>query len=194
MDILGITKSKTRESLFKLYFSDTNKKYYLRELERILKFPVQNIRRELINLEKLGIFQKEKQGKEVYYFLNKKSPIFDELKKIISKTIGIEAQIKKSIKGLNNVKIAFIFGSFAKEEEDSFSDIDLMLIGKPNEDKLISKITKIENQLGREINYHIFSAADWKKKIKEKNSFLENLLSHPKIFLISNQNELRRIS
>ena len=97
MDILGITKSKTREALFKLYFSDTNKKYYLRELERILKFPVQNIRRELINLEKSGMFQKEKKGKEVYYFLNKKSPIFNELKKIISKTIGIESQKSKRL-------------------------------------------------------------------------------------------------
>ena len=194
MDIFRITKSKTREALLKLYFSNINEKHYLRELERILKFPVQNIRRELLKLEKARIFQKEKKGKEVYYFLNKESPIFNELKKIISKTIGIEAQIKKNLERLGNIKIAFVFGSFAKEKEDSFSDIDLMIIGKPNEDKLISRITKIENQIGREIDYHIFSSTDWRNKLKEKNSFLENISSQPKIFLVGNEDELSRIS
>lgn len=193
MDIFRITKSKTREALLKLYFSNPNKRYYLRELERILNFPVQNIRRELLALEKTGIFRKEKTGKQLYYFLNKKSPIFNELKRIISKTIGIEAQIKKILTELSDIKVAFIFGSLAKEREDSLSDIDLMIIGRPDEDELISKITKLESRLDREINYHIFSPRDWKKKLQEKNSFLENILSQPKIFLIGNKDELSRI-
>lgn len=193
MDIFRITKSKTRKAIIQFYFYNPEKKYYLRELERILNFPVQNIRRELLELEKSGIFKREKLGKQVYYFLNKESPIFNELKKIISKTIGIEAQLKKVLTKISNIKIAFIFGSYAKEKEDSFSDIDLMLIGSPNEDKLISKITKIEREINREINYHIFSLTDWGGEIQEKNSFLENILSQPKIFLIGDGNDLSKI-
>lgn len=193
MDIFRITKSKTRKDLLKLYFSDPNKKYYLRELEKVLNLPVQNIRRELLSLKKTGIFQKEKRGNQVYYFLNKRSPIFNELKRIISKTIGIEAQLKKNLRGLSNVKIAFIFGSFAKAKEDSLSDIDLMIIGTPDENLLVSKIMRAERELNREINYHIFSSTDWKKQIKKKNSFLENILSQRKIFLIGNKNDLSRI-
>jgi len=68
-----------------------------------------------------------------------------------------------------------------------------MIIGDPNEDLLISKISKLESRLDREINYHIFSLADWKKKLKEKDSFLENILSQPKIFLIGKKDELSRI-
>ncbi len=176
MDIFRITKSKTRKAILQLYFYNPEKKYYLRELEIILNFPVQNIRRELLELEKSGIFKREKMGKQVYYFLNKNSPIFKEI------------LIK-----ISNIKIAFIFGSYAKEKEDSFSDIDLMLIGGPDEDKLISKITKIERKINREINYHIFSLTDWKKKIQEKNSFLKNILLQPKIFLIGNKNDLSKI-
>ena len=113
MDILNITKSKTRKAILELYFNHLEKKYYLRELEKIIHFPVQNIRRELLKLEKTGIFKREKSGNQVYYFLNTKSPIFNDFKNIITKTIGIENQIRVALSDLNGVSKAFIFGSFA---------------------------------------------------------------------------------
>lgn len=183
MDIFKITKSKTRSKILELYFFDPAKKYYLRELERIIGFPVGNIRRELIPLEKSGLFQKEKQGKEVYYFLNKKAVLFEELKKIISKTIGMEEQLRKELKKIRGIKKAFIFGSFAKNKEKSGSDIDLMIIGTVDENPLISKISRLESRTGREINYHLFDEAEWSKKSKT-DSFLKAVESGPKIKLI----------
>lgn len=194
MDILKLTKSKTRRKIFQLFFSDPEKKYYLRQLERILDIPVGNVRRELLSLEKSGLFEREKVGNQVFYSLNKESPIFEEVKKIVSKTIGVEWSLKKALKEIEGVKIAFVFGSFAKEREDSLSDIDLMIIGEPNEDMLLSEISELEEKLSREVNYHIFSVADWRKGLKESNSFLANILSQPKIFLIGEENELSRIS
>jgi ADP-ribose pyrophosphatase YjhB (NUDIX family)/predicted transcriptional regulator with HTH domain len=84
MKLNDLIKSKTREKILKFYFSHRNKKYYLRELERILDLPVGNIRRELISLEKLGIFRKEKKGNLVYYSLNKESSFFKVIEHIIS--------------------------------------------------------------------------------------------------------------
>ncbi len=97
---------------------------------------------------------------------------------------------KNVLKKIKGIKLAFIFGSYAKGKEDSLSDIDLMVIGRPTEDELISEILKVEKKLSREVNYHIFSLADWKKRIKGDNSFLKNILSQAKIFLIGNENEL----
>lgn len=193
MDILKLKKSKTRRKILQLFFSDPNKKYYLRELERILNLPVGNIRRELLGLEKAGIFKREKIGNQIYYSVNRQSPIFEEFKKIVSKTIGVEASLQKALKKIKNIKVAFIFGSYAKGKEDSLSDIDLMIVGTPDEDLLVSKIVKLEKQLNREINYHIFSEKDWKKKIKEKDPFLENVLFQPKIFLIGKDAELSKL-
>ena len=192
MDIFKLTKSKTREKIIRLFFSDIEKEYYLRELERILDIPVGNIRRELLNLEKSGLFKRSKKGNLVYYSVNKSSPIFEEFRKIVFKTIGAEGLIRKALAKVENIKIAFIFGSYAKEEEDYFSDIDLMIIGNPNENELVAKISRIEKKIGREINYYIFSHLDWDKKIKEKNSFIENISAQPKIFLIGDQNDLSR--
>lgn len=194
MDILNLKKSKTREKILRLFFSDLTKKCYLRELERTLNIPVGNIRRELLSLEKAGLFKREKVGNQVYCSVNKESPIFEELRRIVSKTIGVEGLIKNALKKIKGIELAFIFGSYAKGKEDSLSDIDLMVIGKLNEEELISEILKVEKQLSREVNYHIFSPTDWEKKLKEKKSFLENILAQPKIFLIGNQNDLSRLS
>jgi len=194
MDIISITKSKLRSRILRLYFSHPEKEYYLRELERLFKKPVAYVRRELLNLERAGLFISQFKGKERYFRLNKKYPLYQEIKKIVFKTVGVEGSLKKILKNIKNIKVAFIFGSYAKGTEDYLSDIDLMLIGAPDEDKLISPIRKLEEGIDREIYYHIYSPSDLKKKINQKDSFIENVLIGPKIFLIGDKNDLPRFN
>ena len=183
MNIFKITKSKTREKILHLFFSDVEKKYYLRELERILDISVGNIRRELLLLGKSGLFRREKIGNQVYYSLNKDSALFEDFKNIVFKTIGVEGTLKKELKKIKGIKRAFIFGSFAKNREDSLSDIDLMIIGDIDEDLLISKISKLEKQFRREINYHLIDEKEWEEKTK-KDSFIKAIVAAPKIKII----------
>lgn len=193
MDIFKLKKSKTREKIVRLFFSDISKKYYLRELERILGFSVGNIRREILSLEESSILKKSKNGNQIYYYVNKESPIFEEFRKIVSKTIGVEAQIKEFLEKIDGITLVFIFGSFAKEKEDQFSDIDLMIVGNPDESIIISRIFKVEEKLAREINYSIFSEKDIQKGLRKKNVFLENVMENSKIFIIGDQNDLEKI-
>ena len=190
MDIFRITKSKLREELLTLYFFNPNKKYYLRELERILNFPVGNIRRELIKLESTGLFLSESKGNLVYYYLNQSYPLFEELKSIIFKTSGASKMLQNILVKFKDIDRAFIYGSFAKGEEREDSDIDLLIIGEVNEDKLIEEIDKLEKKLQREINYAIYEKEDFKKKKKEGNSFILDILKEKKIFLIGDENGL----
>ena len=190
MNIFNISSSKTRKAIFELYFSHPEKKYYLRQLEKMLNFPVQNIRRELINLEANGIFKKEKSGNQLFYFINRDSPIYSDIRNIISKTIGIENQIKESLSEVNGISKAFIFGSFADGAQDSLSDVDIIITGDINEDALIEKISSLENKFQREINYHIYSEKEFTEKRKEENSFISRILSKPVVFLIGeNENK-----
>jgi predicted nucleotidyltransferase len=183
MEIINITKSRTREALLRLFFLDSEKKYYLRELERILDISATSIRRELLSLEKSGIFEREKAGKQIYYFLNKKSVVYDDLKNIVFKTIGIEGVLKKEISEVMGIKRSFIFGSIAKNKQNTLSDIDLMIIGDVDEDVLIKRISKVEGVLKREINYHLFDEKEWEEGQKE-NSFLMAIVEGPKIEIV----------
>ena len=190
MDMFRIAKSKLREELLVLYFTNPNKKYYLRELERILNFSVGNIRRELLKLENAGLFLSENKGNLVYYYLNQSYTLFDELKSIIFKTSGAPKMLQNILEKFNGISQAFIYGSFAKKEEREDSDIDLLIIGKVDEDKLIEVISKLERKLQREINYAIYRKEDFKKKKKEGNPFILDILKEKKIFLIGDENGL----
>jgi len=190
MDMFRITKSKLREDLLALYFTNPNKKYYLRELERILNFSVGNIRRELIKLESTGLFLSENKGNLLYYCLNQSYPLFKELKSIIFKTSGVPRMLHNVLEKFDDIDQAFIYGSFAKGEEREDSDIDLLIIGEVNEDKLIEEIGKLERKLQREINYVIYEKEDFKKKKEEGNFFILDISKEKKIFLIGDENGL----
>lgn len=188
---LHFTKNQTL--ILELFFNDPEKTYYLRELGRILDKEPGVFQKDINKLVESGILISEYRANSRFFKLNKYHTLYKELKSIFFKTMGGEGKLKELFKDIKNIKIAFIFGSYAKKKEDSFSDIDLMIIGNPDEDLLLPKISKLESKLDREINYHIFSPGDWKKSLKEKNSFIESILAAPKIFLIGTKNELSGI-
>lgn len=190
MDVLQITKSKLRQRLLSLYFTNPDKRFYLRELERTLNSPVANIRRELVKLEKLGLFLIENKGNLVYYYLNQAYPLYPELKGIILKTSGVPITIKTLLGKIKGIKQAFIYGSFAKNEQKSTSDIDILIIGTVNENKLVAACRKLEKELQREINYTLYSPTDFDRKKKAKDPFVLEVLKQPKVFLIGSEFEL----
>ncbi|OGT21855.1 MAG: hypothetical protein A3K16_05320 [Omnitrophica bacterium RIFCSPLOWO2_01_FULL_45_24] len=190
MDITNLFKSKTRKALFRLFFTNPENKYYLRELERLLGIPVSMIRKELIRLTKEGSFLSEKRGNLTFYYPNKSYPLFDEFKSIVFKTIGAAGLLKEILEKIKGVEIAFIYGSFAKDEAGAESDVDLFIIGKISEDELIKELGKAEKELKREINYSLYRRADFEKKKNEKDSFITDLIENNKIFLIGDKDEL----
>ena len=190
MDITNIFKSKTRKALLRLYFSKPESEYYLRELERILEIPVSMIRKELLRLEEDGMFMSKKKGNLTYFYLNKTYPLFDEFKSIVFKTIGIKGSLKGILDNTKGVEIAFIYGSFAKNEENAKSDIDLFIMGKVDEDELVEEISRLEKIIKREINYSLYTKDDLNKKKKEKDSFILDLIDSPKVFLLGDKNDL----
>ncbi len=188
---LKFTKNQTL--ILEIFFNNPDKSYYLRQLGRFLDKEPGVFQKDINKgVEQSGLTS-ERQGSIRLFALNKNHLLYPELKKIFFKTIGTEGKLKALVNSIKDIKVAFIFGSFAQDKEDSFSDVDLMIIGSPDEDLLVSKVSSLESRLGREINYSIFSERDWKKEIKEKNSFLENILAKEKLFLIGNEKDLSKI-
>ena len=190
MDMLRITKSRLRKDLLNLYFTNPEKEFYLRDLERVLDYSVANIRRELIKLEKDGLFDTRKRGNLQYYSLNKKYPLYDEFKSIVSKTAGIKWSLKPVLEKIKGIKASFIYGSFAKSEEKQGSDIDVFIIGNVSENLLIDSLARVEKKYQREINYALYNFDDFVKKKRNKNPFILDVLKQPKIFLIGGENDL----
>ena len=190
MDITKIFKSKARMALLRLYFTNPDKEYYLRELERILSTPVSVVRKELVALEKSGIFKLSKKANLCYYSINKEYPLYSELKSIVFKTVGIQGALTTLLSCIPGIEVAFIYGSYAKSESNTKSDVDLFIIGNIDENSLLPEITKLEETLHRDINYSLYSRKDFIKKKNNKDSFIKDITENKKIFLIGDKNDI----
>lgn len=176
--------------ILNLFFQDPDKEYYMREIARILDKEPGHFQAYLNSLVKDGILKDEKKGPLRYFSLNKAHPLYDELKTMVSKTLGIESKLKKIVNEFDKIESAFIYGSIARNTENSFSDIDLILIGEANEDLLLALLSGAESELKREINYQIYSKKEFKQKLKNKNEFLTKVLKESKIILKGNVHDI----
>ncbi|MBU1163960.1 nucleotidyltransferase domain-containing protein [Patescibacteria group bacterium] len=176
--------SKIQKKVLAYFFTNPQKEHYLRELANILSIDPGNLSKNMKELTKQSFFNTKKVGTSKMFILNNKHPLYHDLKKIIFKTEGIEGSLKKIISQFLTVKKAFIFGSYAHGNEAQFSDVDVMIIGQVEEDKLVSEVRILEKKLGREINYILMTQQEFDQKRKKKNPFLENVLGDKKISLI----------
>jgi predicted nucleotidyltransferase len=190
IESLYIAKSKIRQDLLALFFTNPSKKYYLREIQRILGHSAGSIRRELLKFQKDNLFNTQREGNLLYYALNMKHPLFKELKAIVAKTVGIEGSLRNALSSVRKIEIAFIYGSFAAKREKGASDIDLMIIGNPDTSQLNENIATLEKRLRREINPTIYAFAEYKAKKKAKSGFITDLLRNPKIMVIGKEDDL----
>ncbi len=186
----ALIASKTKRDILKRFLSNPDEKYYVRQLAAILNSSAGTIHRELTKFEKSGILKSENVGNLRFFYINKMNPLFTELKQMVFKTEGVKGRIEIELKDLKGLGAAFIYGSFAKEQERADSDIDLFLVGDIDENELIPKISALEREFNREINFTIYTAKELKQEKENKNSFILELLKKPKIFLVGDKNDL----
>lgn len=185
--------SKTRVEILKLFLFNPEDSFYQRQISALIHQSIRGVQREVEKLQSIGLIERSPQGNRVYYKANKKCPIFEQLKMIFFKSAGIAGVLKKNLKKNPNIKVAFIYGSYAKGEENLLSDIDLMVIGSITSKELSSILSKPKRALAREINYAVFSQKELRRRLKNKEHFLNAVLKEKKIFIIGNANELKAI-
>ncbi len=176
MDITNILfKSEIRRKILARFFAGEDRRFYINEMARLVGTTQGTCRRELNKLADAGILIKSKEGNLQYYEVNKQYPFHKEFSTIIHKTIGIDASIKEALKKIEGIEYSFIFGSYAKKEFKPESDIDLVVVGDIKEDDLIKTLKDVEKSVEREINHHIYSAEEFKRKV-QSSSFMKNII------------------
>jgi predicted nucleotidyltransferase len=114
---------------------------------------------------------------------------------MIQKTFGLVEVLRTALAPLlPAVRVAFVYGSIAKGTEHAGSDVDLMLVGDAiNYGILLSALAPVEQVLGRTINPTPYTLEDFRKRQREQQHFLMRVLEQPKLFLIGDENDLRRL-
>jgi DNA-binding transcriptional ArsR family regulator len=165
----------------------------MRELARQLDVPPSSLQRELKSLVEGGILRLKREGKQVYFQAASDSPIFEELRGIILKTAGLADVIKAALKPLaHSILWAFIYGSVARAEEHSASDVDLMIVGTVSLADVSAALHRVERKIGRAVNPTIYNSREWKSKVKSREHFVTTVLGSKKIFVLGDAGEFSR--
>jgi predicted nucleotidyltransferase len=182
--------SRIRAKILGWLFTHPEESFFVRQIALILKEDPTNVSREMAKLEELGILRSKRNGNLKHFQANQECPFFEELKGLVLKTTGVAGRIRASLDKLAGIEYAFIYGSYAKGEEKADSDVDLLIIGDVDMDRLDSNLGKLEKTLGREINYVLYSMEEFKSKKKAKDGFLMDVLRGKKIMLVGAENGL----
>lgn len=176
--------SKLRQQILSLFFLNEDKQFYVRQVAYKLGCSPMGAQKELKRLEDEGILQFEHLGRLKLYSLNKKNPAYSDLRGLIIKSFGLVSLLSQKLKAIEGIKEAFIYGSFAKDEADSSSDIDLFVIGDVDYKKLNLLISQFESQFGRELNIEYMKPQEVEARLQEKDAYTNDVLSGRKIPVI----------
>ena len=184
--------SKTRVALLSRLLMNADKSFYIRQLAKETNIPYSMLYKEEKNLASLGVVNEEKKGKVTLVSVNKKLPYFAELKGLVMKTAGLASLLGNALSKLTDVRYALIYGSFASGQETESSDVDVLIVGNVGEERILKAVSAIEEKTGREINYIVWSEAEFRKRVRSKHHILTETARKPVIMLIGEENEFRR--
>jgi len=186
--------SRAKRKLLKLFITNPDRNFYGREISKLTSESPNGVRRELANLEKAGLVKSRSEGNLKYYSLVQSFPFYPELKKIIYATIGLGDYLVEKFKDPHQIELAFIYGSVARNEETSRSDIDLFVVGEIDEAELHSLVSQVEADIKRSINYVLMSGKEFQRRLNEGETFVKRIMSEEKIILRGDPNVHRGIN
>ena len=182
------SSSRIKLLRFFLSFDAVENRFFVRELTRKLSLQLNSVRRELQNLEKLGLVSSEGRDaqKKKYYKLNKDFALYKELKALFSKSeVFIENKLVEDLKQLGKINLLVLTGHFTGLTE---SPTDMLIVGKLNRKALAEKIAEFEREISGNINYTILNPAEFKYRKDVTDKFLYGILENKKITVINDFN------
>jgi uncharacterized protein len=182
---------KTRQAVLGLLFGQPERRFYLRELVAASGGSASQVQKELARLTEAGLAVREPGGRQVWFHANPHSPVFGELKSLMSKTAGIADALRAALEPFaRRIRIAFVYGSVARGEHDAASDVDVLVVGTVRPSALAQAKIALGTRLGRPVQFVVLSTDELKDRLAERDHFTTSLLRQAKIWLVGSESDL----
>lgn len=175
--------------MLRLFYSNPNRSFYVREITRKIDEQINSVRRELSNLLSIGIISSDTTNNRLYYEVNQSYEYFKPLSMIFGggemtvksedeeavvpvapKTVDPEAA---EIATLGNVELALYTGQFTRDET---TGIDMLIVGDVNQTKLQKFMSALEAKEKKDIRYVVMSPKEFGYRRQVKDRFITNVL------------------
>ena len=164
---------------------------HVREIARAIGKAPGTLLRELNALAAAGVLVRKPLGNQVHFQANPACPIYEDLRNILKKTVGVADVLREAIAPLGpKIRAAFVYGSVARGEERPGSDLDLMVVGEARFADVVAALAPAQEALRREVNPNVYPALEFGKKLAARDPFLGRVLTERKIFIIGGEDDL----
>ncbi len=182
--------SKVRVKILKQFLLNPEEDYHIRALVRLLNEEINAVRRELKNLESFGLLKSTKQANKIVYTLNKNCPFLYELRSMILKDSEELRLMAKVLGTIKNIELALITQAYMTKKYIDENDIDILIIGGPDINKLTKEMNKVEKELDRELKMAVLTKEDYEYRKKRREKFILDVLEKDKIILLGSPNKI----
>jgi predicted nucleotidyltransferase len=180
----------TQQRVLALLFGQPDRSYFATELIGLARAGSGAVQRELKRLVESGLVTVSRVGTQKHYQANHASPVFDELRSLVNKTVALHEPIRNVLKPFKErIAFAAIYGSVAKHTDTAASDIDLLIVSdEMTLEQLYTALVIAEEDLSRKINPTLYTSEEFARRKKMGSGFLTRVLVGELVVLIGNEN------
>lgn len=192
MGIADALFSPVQQRVLALLFGQPERRFQSAELIRLARSGVGAVHRQLARLEEAGLVTVTRTGNQKHYQARRDSPIFGELHSLVVKTVAVAEPLRRALASLaGSIRAAFVYGSLAKGTERAGSDIDLLIVSDALQyPDVFEALQEAETVLGRKVNPTVMTAAQWRAKHSQADSFVSRIARQPRVFLFGSEDDL----
>lgn len=187
--------SKTRIRLLRLFFRNTERSFFVREMSRELGVQINAVRRELdllvqstlvIETDAPGDVNKAKAGAQLrkYYRVNPGSLIYPEMQALLLKSEVLNEQqfVEKLKEKAGDIKLLLLTGRFVNDKE---VESDMLLIGKIKQRVVGKIIEEYEKESGCDVRYTIMTEQEFFERRQMMDKFIFALFESKKMMIVN---------
>lgn len=183
---------KVRQRVLGVLYGNPGRSFYANEVIALAQSGTGAVQRELAALSESGLLVVNKQGNQKHYQANAAAPVYEELRGLVLKTMGLSDVLRAALAPMAaQIDLAFVYGSVARQQDTAQSDIDVLIVSPSlGYADVFGALESATTKLGRTVNPTLYTPADVAKRIAKDNAFVTRVMKQPKIWLIGTEEQL----
>lgn len=183
--------TSTQQRVLGLLFGQPSRSFFASELIQLAGSGSGAVQRELKRLGDSGLVTVTRIGKQKHYQANSTSPVFEELRSLVIKTVAMVDPLRHALDPLGEkIVLALVYGSIAKGTDTANSDIDLLVVADDlTLESLYAALALTERILGRKINPTLYTRKEFADRKSSGDVFLTRVLAGSHLVLTGNVDE-----
>jgi predicted nucleotidyltransferase len=170
--------SSTQQRVLGLIYGQPDRSFTVSELIGLARAGSGAVQRELAGLAQSGLVTIETSAGRKHVRANASSPIFEELRGLVDKTIGVAQALAAALQPVaDRVRLALLYGSVAKGTDAASSDIDVLIVSdRLSLEAAFAIFEPVEARLGRKVSPTIYTSEEFLQRWRERQPFLTRVL------------------